>query len=120
VSHEPAGLGGEPGIDEVVAAIRAMTVADLLRSTTFTFAQLAVAKLGEPTRDLDDARRAIEALRALLPLSEELLGAEAAADLRDTVASLQLAYADAAGRPADGPEEAPGDDGEERGTLVTP
>ena len=60
----------EPSIDEVVQAIRAMRVSDLLQLTTFTFAQLAFAKLDEPTRDLDEARLAIESLRALLPLAE--------------------------------------------------
>jgi hypothetical protein len=100
----------EPSIEDVVAAIRAMRARDLLQSTTFTFAQLAFAKLDEPTRDLEEARQAIEALRALLPLAEESLAEEVSRDLRSTVANLQLVYADAAGQPKAEPEPQPSDD----------
>jgi hypothetical protein len=101
----------DPSIEEVVEAIRAMKVADLLQSTTFTFAQLAFAKLDEPTRDLAEARLAIESLRALLPLADESLPEAVAADLRSTVANLQLVYADLAGQPKGESEPEPGDDG---------
>jgi hypothetical protein len=104
-------MSQDPSIEEVVEAIRAMKVADLLQSTTFTFAQLAFAKLDEPTRDLAEARQAIEALRALLPLAEETLSEEVARDLRATVANLQLVYADAAGQPKAEPDPTPADDG---------
>lgn len=101
----------DPSIEEVVEAIRAMRVADLLQSTTFTFAQLAFAKLDEPTRDLEEARLAIESLRALLPLAEASLPEAVSADLRSTVANLQLVYADLAGQPKAEPEPEPADDG---------
>lgn len=94
-----------PSVDEVVEAIRAMRVADLLQSTVFTLAQLGFAKLDEPTQDLEQARLAIEALRALLPVVEDALGEELARDLRQTVTNLQLAYAGAAA--SSGPEPAP-------------
>jgi hypothetical protein len=100
----------DPSIEEVVEAIRAMKVADLLQSTTFTFAQLAFAKLDEPTRDLAEARQAIEALRALLPLAGETLSEEVARDLATTVANLQLVYAEAAGQPKAEPDPSPADD----------
>jgi Domain of unknown function (DUF1844) len=100
----------DPSIEEVVEAIRAMKVADLLQSTTFTFAQLAFAKLDEPTRDLAEARQAIEALRALLPLAQETLSEEVARDLATTVANLQLVYAEAAGQPKAEPDPSPADD----------
>jgi hypothetical protein len=100
----------DPSIEEVVEAIRAMKVADLLQSTTFTFAQLAFAKLDEPTRDLAEARQAIEALRALLPLAEETLSEEVARDLATTVANLQLVYAEAARQPKAEPDPSPADD----------
>jgi uncharacterized membrane protein len=87
-----------------------MKVADLLQSATFTFAQLAFAKLDEPTRDLAEARQAIEALRALLPLAEETLSEEVARDLATTVANLQLVYAEAAGQPKAEPDPSPADD----------
>ena len=107
VSEQPP----DPSIEDVVQAIRAMRVADLLQSTTFTFAQLAFAKLDEPTRDLDEARLAIESLRALLPLAEQSLTEEVSRDLRSTVANLQLVYADLAGPPKAEPEPQPEDDG---------
>jgi hypothetical protein len=100
----------DPSIEEVVEAIRAMKVADLLQSTTFTFAQLAFAKLDEPTRDLAEARQAIEALRALLPLAGETLSEEVGRDLATTVANLQLVYAEAAGQPKAEPDPSPADD----------
>jgi len=103
-------MSQDPSIEEVVEAIRAMKVADLLQSTTFTFAQLAFAKLDEPTRDLAEARQAIEALRALLPLAEETLAEEVARDLAKTVANLQLVYAEAAGQPKAEPDPSPADD----------
>jgi hypothetical protein len=101
----------DPSIEEVVEAIRAMKVADLLQSTTFTFAQLAFAKLDEPTRELAEARQAIEALRVLLPLVDETLSEEVARDLRSTVANLQLVYAEVAGQPKGEPEPGAEDDG---------
>ena len=103
-------MSQDPSIEEVVEAIRAMKVADLLQSTAFTFAQLAFAKLDEPTRDLAEARQAIEALRALLPLAEETLAEEVARDLATTVANLQLVYAEAAGQPKAEPDPSPADD----------
>ena len=104
-------MSEEQSIDEVVQAIRAMRVSDLLQSTTFTFAQLAFAKLDEPTRDLDEARLAIESLRALLPLAEQSLPEDVSRDLRSTVANLQLVYADLAARPEAEPEPEPQQDG---------
>lgn len=109
MSEEPP--VAEPSIDEVVQAIRAMRVSDLLQSTTFTFAQLAFAKLDEPTRDLDEARLAIESLRALLPLAERSLPEEVSRDLRSTVANLQLVYADLAALPEADAEARAEDDG---------
>ena len=96
----------DPSIEEVVEAIRAMRVSDMLQPTTLTF-----AKLDEPTRDLDEARLAIESLRALLPLAEQSLPEEVSRDLHSTVANLQLVYADLAAQPKAEPEPQPEDDG---------
>ena len=100
----------DPSIEDVVQAIRAMHVADLLQSTTFTFAQLAFAKLDGPTRDLDEARLAIESLRALLPALEGSIPEQTAKDLRQALASLQLSYASALAGPGQPAGESAQDD----------
>jgi hypothetical protein len=56
----------EPTPEELLDAVRKMRVSDLLLSTAATLAQLGFAKLDESTRDLEQARLAIEAMKALL------------------------------------------------------
>ena len=56
------------------------------------FASLAFGRLAAETRDLEQARLAIEALKALLGVVPE----EQRRDLQPVLANLQLAYADAA------------------------
>lgn len=100
-------------------------VEDVLVQTVVSLLNLAARKAGltgapeEP--DFDQVRQAIDATRALLPLVEPALGAEAA-QLRDALSQLQLAYARsgaggqkaAAGAPAERAEAAepkPGEPG---------
>jgi hypothetical protein len=56
------------------------------------FASLAFARLAEQTRELEQARLAIEALKALIGVMPE----ERRKDFESVLANLQLAYADAA------------------------
>ena len=56
----------QPSPDELLDAVRQMKVSDLLLSTAATLAQLGFAKLDESTRDLEQARLAIEGMKALL------------------------------------------------------
>jgi hypothetical protein len=72
--------------------IRRLKVSDLLLGTLASLVQLGYAKLGEG--DAEQARLAIEALRALTPVLEGAVSAEALRDLRQATANLQLAYAD--------------------------
>jgi hypothetical protein len=83
--------------EQIIDEIKKMKVSDLLLSTVTTLAQLAYAKLEEGTRDLVQARIAIDAMTALLPLIEGHVPAELTRDLGNVLANLQLAYADAAG-----------------------
>ena len=86
----------EPIPDEELSAdelIRQLKVSDLLLGTLASLVQLGYAKLGE--RDLPDARLAIEALRTLTPVLEDVAGEDQLRDLRQATANLQLAYADA-------------------------
>ena len=82
--------------EQLIEAIKRMKVSDLLVSTVTTLAQLGYAKLDDDTRDLDQARLAIDSLRALVPMLEGHIGADAMRDLNAMVANLQLSYADAA------------------------
>lgn len=84
--------GGAPEID--VAALQeelaGFDVAQFVVSATSTVASLAYAKLER--HDLPQARKAIDVLAALVPLVE----GELKPDLARALASLQLAYAEAA------------------------
>ena len=86
------GSAAEPSDSELVEELRKAKVADLLVHTCSLLASLAFGKLAPDLRDLDDARLAIDALKALAPILPE----ERRADLQQVLTNLQLAYADAA------------------------
>lgn len=92
--------------EELLDQMRRLKVSDVLLSTLMTVAQLGFAKLDPATRDLEQARLAIEAIRALLPVLEDTVPAEATRDFRSVVSNLQLAYVAAAEKPPaeDAPE----------------
>ena len=85
----------EPTPEDLLEAVRKMRVADLLLSTAATLAQLGFAKLEESTRDLEQARLAIDGLNAILESLEGSVPDEMLRDFRQVVANLQLAYAGA-------------------------
>ena len=87
--------------EQIVEQIKRIDVSDLVVSTVTTLAQLGYAKLEEGTRDLEQARLAIDSLRALVPQLEGHVSAEVTRDLGAMVANLQLAYADAASKPVE-------------------
>jgi hypothetical protein len=82
--------------EDLVEAIRKLKVSDLLLSTISTTAQLGYAKLEKDSRDLEQARLAIDAMKALLPVLEGAVAEEVLADFNQLLANLQLAYANAA------------------------
>jgi hypothetical protein len=82
--------------EQLLEEIRKLKVTDVLLSTMSTIAQLAYAKLEESSRDLPQAKVAVESLRALLPVLEGNVEEGALRDYRQVVANLQLAYAEAA------------------------
>jgi hypothetical protein len=86
----------EPTPEQLLEAVRNMKVSDLLLSTAATLAQLGFAKLDEQTRDLEQARLAIEGMKALLATLESAVPEEVLRDFHQVVANLQLAYASAA------------------------
>jgi uncharacterized membrane protein len=86
----------EPTTDELLEAVRNMKVDDLLLSTAATLAQLGFAKLDESTRDLEEARLAIEGIKSLLGTLEGAVPEEVLRDFQQVLANLQVAYAEAA------------------------
>jgi hypothetical protein len=119
-------MGGEaagmPSDEELQAALdeqmRRLTVPDVLAQTVVTLINLGARKLGltgEPEgaeageRDLEQARLAIEATRALLPLVPAEPG-----QIREALSQLQMAYArQAGGQGPPAPSEASGAPGTE-------
>ena len=110
---------GQPSEEELRAQLeeelRRITVRDVLLQTVVSLVNLGGQRLGlapgaEDMRDLDQARLAIEGVRALLPLVEEQ-DAEQVRPIRDALSQLQLAYAQLAGG---GQTEEPGAPGPQR------
>jgi predicted nucleic acid-binding protein len=83
-------------LQQLEEELKNLKVADLLVQTLYTVSSLGYRKLSEEDRDLDQARLAIEALRALLPVLEGSVGDELVRDFKQVTSNLQLAYADAA------------------------
>jgi len=92
---------GMPTAEELIAELRKAKVSDLLVHTCSLLASLGYGKLSPEVRDLEQARLAIEALKALAPLLEE----PARKDVQQVTANLQLAFAEAAAAPAAPAEE---------------
>jgi hypothetical protein len=98
VSDQP---GGQPPPDEeqLREALAQLRVEDVILHTAVTLVNLAGRRLTVPEeKDLDQARRGIEAVRALLPLCPE----EEAAPIRDALSQLQMIYVRDAAPPAAG------------------
>jgi hypothetical protein len=95
--------------------LKRVRVEDVIAQTVVSLINLGARKAGlapgtEDERDLEQVKQAIEAVRALLPLVEPALGPDAA-QIRDALSQLQLAYAQqaggAAGEPPAGGQEPP-------------
>jgi hypothetical protein len=76
--------------------LKRIKVADLLVQTIYTVSSLGYTRLAEEDRDLEQARLAIEAAKALVPVLSGSVPEEMTGDLNQMVASMQLAYAKAA------------------------
>jgi len=82
-------------LQQLEAELKKLKVSDLLVQTLYTVSSLGYRRLSDEDRDLEQARLAIEALRALLPVLEGSVGEELVRDFKQVTANLQLAYADA-------------------------
>jgi hypothetical protein len=102
----------EEELRRLEAEMERITVDDVLIQTTVTLLNLAARKAGlgappeeAPPADWEQVRQAIEGARALLPLLETR-HAEQLGPIRDTLARLQMVYAQrAGGEPAAAPEQ---------------
>jgi len=87
----------EPSEEQLAAALEQLKVSDLLVHSLSTISSLAYHRLAEDHRDLEQARLAIEALRALVPVLRGSVPDELVRDFEQVTTNLQLAYADAVG-----------------------
>jgi hypothetical protein len=81
----------ESQAEQLVEELRKAKVEDFLVHTCSLLASLGYGKLAADTKDLAQAKLAIEALKALVPLVPE----DARRDLEQVIANLQLAFAEA-------------------------
>jgi hypothetical protein len=106
----------EEELRQLEAEMERITVDDVLIQTTVTLLNLAARKAGlgappgeGPAADWEQVRQAIEGARALMPLLESR-HAEQLGPIRDTLARLQMVYAQQSGgaAPEGGPTEPQG------------
>jgi hypothetical protein len=93
---EGPGADEQKLIEELQAEIARLKVSDLLLQTLYTVSSLGYHRLSGEAKDLDQARLAIESLKALVPVLEGSVPPEALRDFQQVLANLQLAYASAA------------------------
>lgn len=94
---QPDQLSDEELLSRVEAELKKLKVVDLLMQTLYTVSSLGYRRLSPEDRDLEEARLAIEALRALLPVLEGAVPDDVIRDFRQVLSNLQLAYADTTG-----------------------
>jgi hypothetical protein len=84
-------------VEELQAELGRLKVSDLLLQTVYTISSLGYHRLSGENKDLEQARLAIDALRALVPVLEGAVPAEAVRDFNQVLVNMQLAYAAAVG-----------------------
>ena len=89
-------------VEQLQAELSRLQVSDLLVQTLYTISSLGYHRLSGDNKDLDQARLAIEALKALVPVLQGTVADEVVRDFNQVLANMQLAYASAA---AEGPAE---------------
>jgi hypothetical protein len=93
--------------ERLEAELRQLKVSDVLLQTCYTVSSLGYAKLAGPEeeRDLEQARVAIEALRAVVPVLQGVVADEVSRDLGQVTANMQLEYAKAVAEQGERPPE---------------
>ncbi|MDQ2984077.1 MAG: hypothetical protein M3R70_09170 [Actinomycetota bacterium] len=83
-------------VEQLQAELKRLKVSDLLLQTLYTVSSLGYHRMSGEDKDLEQARLAIEALRALLPVLESSVPEEALRDFNQVMTNMQVAYATAA------------------------
>jgi hypothetical protein len=103
----------EPTEEQLLDALRRVKVDDVVLQTVATLVNLAGQKLTVPeAKDVAEAKKAIDAARAMLPLVPE----EAAAQIKDALSQIQMIYVreqQQAGAQPDQPDEPAGPSAED-------
>ena len=82
-------------IEQLEEELKKVKVSDLLVQTLYTVSSLGYSRLGTENRDLEQAKLAIEAMRALIPVLADAVPEEVVRDFNQVTANMQLAYAKA-------------------------
>jgi hypothetical protein len=87
---------------ELAEELRRLRIEDVLIQTLITISAIGYRRLGltpdtKDDRDLQQAKLAIDTMTALTPVLEAVVAEELIRDFNQSVAGLQLAYAQAAG-----------------------
>jgi hypothetical protein len=83
-------------VEQLQAELSRLKVSDLLVQTVYTISSLGFHRLSGASKDLEQARLAIEALKALVPVLQGAVADEVVRDFNQVLANMQLAYASAA------------------------
>jgi hypothetical protein len=86
-------------IQQLEEELKKVKVSDLLVQTLYTVSSLGYSRLGTENRDLEQAKLAIEAMRALIPVLGDAVPEEVVRDFTQVTANMQLAYAKAVSEP---------------------
>jgi hypothetical protein len=82
-------MSSEPSEEQIREALKQVRVEDVLLQTVVTLVNLAGRRLAvEEEKDAEQAKLAIESVRALLPFCPE----EESKPIKDALAQLQMAY----------------------------
>lgn len=97
--------------ERLAEELERLKVSDVLLQTYYTISSLGYRRLSTEGRDLDQARLAIDALRALGPVLEGHVPAELSRDFGQVTANMQLAYAKAVAETGPEPPAEPSSEG---------
>ncbi len=81
--------------EQIEAELKKLKVSDVLVQALVTVSSLGYQRLAPETRDLEQAKLAIESLRALVPVLKGAVPDEVVRDFEQVTANMQLAYAKA-------------------------